>query len=169
VAGQTLVLLNAPCTFFPLLLRRQRAYEGQPVPQRLRTLVPGLHPLEIERTDARTLVVTAREGLFGPLGEFRTQTSEPPGWLSPAHVAQRLNQFSRAVWDYRAGSSLALSDLSIRMRQTTADGYPRAVEFEFDEPLESARLRFLLWTKRGYTRFALPAPGQRIALPAHFE
>jgi hypothetical protein len=169
VRAQTLVFVNAPCVYYPLMLRWLRQYRNQPVPQRVRTLASGLVPLEVERADAHTLVVRAAEGLFQPLGQYRARHTRTPEPLSPVFLAQLLNQFPRAHWDYRKGDEVQLSDLSIRVLQATPDGFPSAVAFQFREPLESPRLQFLAWQDRGYVPFALPPPGKRVTLAAAIQ
>lgn len=166
VREQTLVFVNAPCIYYPLMLPWLRSYRAQPVPRRVRTLAPGMVPLEIERADDRTLVMRSPEGLFQALGTYRAEHSPAPGALSPVFLAQRLNQLSRAIWDDRTDTDVALSDLSIRVLERTHDGYPSAVAFRFAESLESPRLQFLEWRDTGYVPFALPPLQGRVRLAA---
>ncbi len=156
VAQQSVVLMNAPVMYYAIQLPWLRAFDGGPSPKRLRTLVPGLHTLTLERRDARTLRVHADGGLFQPLGTGAA-------WVSPDYVWQLLNQFTRARWAYRPGDVVALSDLTVRV-VSAPGGYPETVDFTFRAPL--AQYRFMQWRDGRYEPWLLPDLGTTGTLAA---
>jgi hypothetical protein len=140
LAQQTLVIVVAPNSFFPALIPYLREQAGQPAPVRLRQLASGLYPVELQRLDPRTLLVRPSGGyLFGLDTVFRGP-SQP---LLP-------------------GETVTLSDVTIKITALTPDGRPAEARFQFAEPLEATRWRWVYWQNGQYKPFPLPGVGERV-------
>ncbi|HEX9186229.1 MAG TPA: hypothetical protein VGB87_04100, partial [Vicinamibacteria bacterium] len=123
VRGKTLVILSSAAEFttFPVWMERQ--VQGIARPRRMRLLATCWSPLEISRPDATTLRVRPERGFMD-------------------HEAMQIVRGpSRA---FHAGDEVRLSDVSVLVREVTADGRPAEAEFRFHVPLEDPSL---LWTR----------------------
>ena len=86
VTRQSLILVNSPLAVLTSYLPIARAVEGQPIPRHTRVLFPSLAAMRIERPDARTLVLTPRNGyLARPID---TLFRDPP---APSASGSRCN------------------------------------------------------------------------------
>jgi hypothetical protein len=61
--------------------------------------------------------------------------------------------FHRPPPVFAAGTRIELSGLMTQVLETDAEGFPTAVRFTFDRPLEDPSLRFVLATASGYFRY----------------
>src|SRR5262249_23762637 len=124
---------------------------------------PGIYPLTLTRLDARALTVRSEGGLLRPPGLWTPEGQ--PCSLDLIHESQYFSQYTRGVDDpMRVGDTLALTGLTIGVRQVTAEGRPVEILFTFDEPLESPTLRWIAWDGRRYVDFAIPAIGETVRL-----
>jgi hypothetical protein len=64
------------------------------------------------------------------------------------------------------GARVQLSGVQVRVLQALADGRPRSVQFEFDEPLESSRYLFRVYRRRALVPWRPPPIGSELTLPA---
>jgi hypothetical protein len=97
----------------------------------------------IERDGERSFALRASEGqLFGDL-------------------------FSKVYRDkpFEAGETRRIGDFTATVSTLDGDGYPSAVRFDFDGPLD-ASFRWLVWKHRGFEEVSLPVVGQTLEVPA---
>ncbi|MBN2561804.1 MAG: amidohydrolase family protein [Phycisphaerae bacterium] len=126
----------------------------------------GSHPIEIERTDQRTLLVRPHGGFFAPLGN-------PSG---DCEMAQLLFHQQRAILTldglYRDNAPIEIGrevqsvGVSIEVTAITDDGRPAEAAFHFLMELETPFFRWLQWGDGEYVPFNVPAVGQTVTLPA---
>ncbi len=166
VAGQTVVFVNAPAQFLISHLAAMRLGTSKPIPLRVRALATGVYPLQVTRTSARALAVRVDGGgLLQPPGTWNVEGEARSPAVSTSYGAQYFAQIVRRVDDpMRAGDTLALTGVTLEVREVTPEGRPVEVRFTFDEPLESPSLRWLQWEKGGYVDFALPPIGATVKL-----
>jgi hypothetical protein len=142
--NQDLVILNHPVPFYALYLRTSRLLAGQPYPATVRSLASGLAPMLLRRTDEQTLVIRPEGGfLASPFDGVFRGTSHP----------------------MRAGDSLEIKGMRIKVLEVTADGRPALVAFRFSRPLEDAALRWVRWEGESLVPFELPRVGKERFLP----
>jgi hypothetical protein len=144
VAEQSLVIVNGPLAFLTCYLPIVRAVEGLPVPRHTRVLFPSLAAMQIQRPDARTLVLTPRGGyLARPVDTLFRDRSRP----------------------FRRGERVELSDVTIEVTKITADGRPASIACHFRVPLEDRSLRWLRWQGGRYRAFRPIPVGATMNLP----
>lgn len=142
LARQTLVIVNAPSSFYSALLPFVRRRNHQPAPARVRLLSASLYPVELRRLDARSLAVRPTGGyVLGLEAVFRGRSH-----------------------DLALGQQVVLPGITAQVTQLTADGRPAEVNFMFDTPLEAGSLRWLLWQNGRFEPITLPAVGERLRL-----
>jgi hypothetical protein len=137
---QTLVIVVAPNSFYPAFIPYLREVAGQPAPARLRLLAGGLYPVELQRLDRQTLLVRPGGGYLSGLDTVFRGLNHP---LLP-------------------GETVTLSDMTVQITVLTADGRPAEARFQFAEPLEAARWRWVYWQNGSYKPFPLPEVGERV-------
>ncbi|HKU37792.1 MAG TPA: hypothetical protein VJR89_06590 [Polyangiales bacterium] len=113
-----------------------RRVRGKPE-ARLYSLFGAEWEARFERRGERVLRVTSERGFFSPNWDDR----------SP--------QLPLA-----AGERIELSELSIHVLDVTPDGRPARVDFEFREPLESARYVWMTWQTDRLVPFRPPEDGE---------
>jgi hypothetical protein len=131
------LLVQAPGDLFPLYAP---ALRGAGV----HVLYAGAGPLELERRDARTLVLRPAGGWFAAPGDRVFRGADRP---------------------LRAGDRVALAGATLSVLEVDADGRPRAVVVRGDEPLDAGRWRWAAWAADGPAPLELPAPGGSRRLP----
>jgi hypothetical protein len=142
---QELVIVSAPEYFSVNLIPIIERLRGQPEPARLRALSVGPVPLAVRKLDASVLEVEYEGGLLSdPLAQLYRNARLPM-------------QKDRVV---------KLHGLEIELSRLTPDGRPAAARFKFEEPLDSERHRFLVWSGDRFVPFALPAIGSVARVPA---
>ncbi len=139
--GRDLVIVSSPDEYFVKLLPVVQALERRPAPRRLRALCFGPVPLEVTRTDARTLSVRFVGGIL------------------PDSILQL---YRDARLPMRPGQLIELEGLQIRIEQVTGDGRAERVRFIFDQDLDTDRFRWLAWENHRYVPFPLPPIGQSV-------
>jgi hypothetical protein len=143
-AFSTLVTVYLPgdllCSAVPMV----RAGSGGRVPPYGRTLCAGVHSLEMERTDDRTLVIRPDDSFLRPP---YCQVFRDPG-VNPMH----------------AGQVVRLTGFEATVVSVSADGRPTEVAFRFDVPLEDPSLRWVTFRGRGYVPFTPPKVGEKIQI-----
>jgi hypothetical protein len=135
VPHQELVIVSAPEFYSGYSLRYMRDATGEPQPEKLRVLSVGAIAMRARRVDAHTLELTYENGLL-------------------ADPALRLFRDDRHPM--KPGDSIALDGLQIVIQSVTSDGRPAVVTFTFAEPLDSPKLRWVIWQKDRFVRFTPP-------------
>ena len=139
LAGQRVVIVNAPDAFFSYYTLAQRRTLGRVAPDKLLVLAPGVRAMEIERRDASTLLVRSEEGFYRHGSELLTRSLSTP---------------------MPVGTRVPYADLTVEVTRTDAAGVPTEALFRFDKPLEDASLRWVAWRGPTLAPFALPAVGE---------
>ena len=140
LAEQRVMVVAAPDSFFAYYAVSQRLTEGRPIPRGFSVVATGTRPVELERLGPSDLAVHTGEGFY----RFGTELLTRAPW-SPMPV----------------GTRVELSDFTIEVTRTTADGVPTDVVFHFARPLEDPTLRWVVWKGRTYAPFHLPAVGEK--------
>jgi hypothetical protein len=65
---------------------------------------------------------------------------------------------------FEKGAVRRTGDVTVTVLELDAEGYPSAVSFEFDEPLDNDKRRWLAWQGTGFQEVSLPAPGTSMEL-----
>ena len=142
--GRELIVVSAPEFFYVKLVPVFAALENKPVPEHLRALSFGAIPLQVTRSDARTLELRYHGGILG----------------SPLLELYRARSLALPI-----GTRVELAGLHIEVTQLTADGRVSAARFVFAHPLEDPRYRWIRWQGDRYVPFAPPPLGATVALP----
>lgn len=141
--GQDLILVNAPSVFHAGFLPLMRDVEGLPVPRHTRALAPGFPAVLVHRPDAKSLEIQPENGyLYWVFDRLFRSRSRP----------------------LRLGDRVHLTGMAARIVESTADGRPARVRFEFEVPLEDASLRWLQWREGDFVPFMPPRAGESIEL-----
>jgi hypothetical protein len=141
--GRQVVLVNPPDMFYGLTLPRIRSLNGLENPEHVRVLATGLVPLRLERTGDRTLVLK-------PGGPFLNRAFAELYRRDPLTVG----------WERE------LTGMHVRVLDLDEDDQPAAINFEFDETLESAELLWVEWRDGQFVELKLPAVGDSLLIPA---
>ncbi|MHC4660025.1 MAG: hypothetical protein ACYS83_12760, partial [Planctomycetota bacterium] len=154
------VIVNAPNPLALLFVPFDRACRQQPVPQTVRTLVPGVGPVDIARTDERTLVIkTQSANLFSCSRQ------------SYLHVVNFFREFNKLYLSdhlpFEVGQCIELTGLKVEVVAVDDDNLPTQVSFEFDVPLEDKSLHWLQfdWETGRYHPFTPPAVSEKTEVP----
>lgn len=162
---QDLVLVSAPSSFIVGYGILRRASEGATLPRRLRLLTSSIHGVEVERLDARTLVLRPAGGLLLPPGSGRQMGLEVPP-VDVRYFFQVLDLLFRDEEPpFQVGDEVQLKGLDIRVTEVI-DGRPGAIRYRFDRPLDDPTLRWVAWQNGRFAPFELPDVGQQLTLPA---
>jgi hypothetical protein len=145
IRQQDLVVVNPPLSFFMLCSLMEMAGRDEPLPRHLRALAPSLlQPVEVRRTDERTLVVT-------------------PGW---GYLASADWKFMRDdAHPVKLGDTFRVTGMTARIIRMARDGRPLSVQFRFAVPLEDPSLSWLQWKDNRYVSFHPPKVGESVTLP----
>jgi len=157
IEDKDVVVINAPNSLVMVHLPFLYAYEGEPLPQSMRTLVPGLRPLTIRRTGPNTLAVKAVGGDF-----FSCEQD------SPMHFVHLFRNFSEVFRDeevgFRVGNKVILPRLTIEVTAVDEESMPTEVLFTWPTALEDASLCWYQfnWYDLSYSAFKVPAVGEQV-------
>ncbi len=163
VESQDLVIVSAPSPFTLFYVPSFRAHHGQSLPRAIRTLAPGFGPLEITRTDEKTLLLRAKAG---NILSYQKRVGSPF-----VYFYKHFNDaFRDKKFPFRAGEKVVLPRLTVEVIAVDDDGQPSEVSFRFDVSLDDLSLRWLQWNwqQSSYVPFDVPAVGhsREIAGPA---
>jgi hypothetical protein len=146
----------------------QRVFTDEPVPARINYLSSGFTPVNIERVDDRTIVVTPEGGytpLPGPIKDDAT------GMVTDVHLENVYRALDENFYNprnpMRVGQVVALSEVTIEVTEMTADGRIAQAVFTFAHPLEDERYVWLLWDEAAstYARVQMPPVGESRIYP----
>ncbi len=155
LGGREVVAVNSPAI---LMVPTDRAYRGRVLPKSVRLLVPGTIGFTVRRTDATTLILTAKG----------TDLFDSPA-LGFIHVSYALkNAMDYLIGDrvWKAGDRIMLKGLTAEVLELSPRGAPHAVAFHFDKPLESEEMLwiYLDWGSRTSRPFTLPRVGEAVEI-----
>jgi hypothetical protein len=144
VTEQTAIVLNAPVTIMLSYLQVARAARHVPRPAHLYWLASSSSEIVVTRIDAHTLRVDQARGFLRRPEETHYR-ADPRG--------------------LEAGARVSLAGMQVRVVSTLPDGRPKRVDFEFAEPLESARYLFRIYQAGQLVTWRPPASGGSLRLP----
>jgi hypothetical protein len=157
ISDRDVIIVNDPVQT-PVLVPFDRAYRGQPLPNSIRTLAPGLSGLVVSRPDASTLVLTSKGAdLF-----------DCPA-LGPFHIGYALksaNDFLFGGRTWSIGDRVVSKRFVAEVLELSREGVPRSVEFRFEQALDSENMVWLYfdWREHAHLPFTLPKPGETAEL-----
>jgi len=162
LARQDLVVVNAPNPSAFLYEPYIRAEHGRSIPRNVRMLVPGFGEVEVVRTAPRQLTVSSVADSL-----FDCQRKGRPDFV---YFYRYLSDVRGPRHPLRVGQRVTLPGMTAEVRQVDDRGFPLAVAFEFDVPLEDASLRWLWWDwdRDVYTPFEVPPVGGTARLVGPF-
>ena len=146
VAGETVIIANAPTELMCVAVPIVRSSLREPVPAHTLLLSVGNDTVSVDYVDPHTILVHSEgESLNTPWANLFRRTSTEP---------------------LRAGWTRELSNVRIEVVEAAPEGSPRLTKFTFKEPLDSAKLHWLTWAGDRYVPFTLPGLGERMELAA---
>jgi hypothetical protein len=145
IASQDLVIINPPdYVYLVSAIKPFKALQGRPVAKKVRALATGSSQITIDRLGPATLQLTLAQGLFPtPFSRYYRGPSE----------------------SFRAGQALGVQGMAMEIVALNAVGDPAIIRFHFEQPLESASLRFLRYRDGQYEEWRPPALGQSVTIP----
>jgi hypothetical protein len=144
VREQTVIVVGAPNSALLTYLPVMRSLQMRARPQRLHWLVVSKDTFRVERRAGDLLRVVAPGGVFEPRWDERN--SRLP---------------------LQRGEHIALSELTVAVREVTADGIPTVCDFLFRQPLESSNYVWLTWRVDHLEPFVVPSAGEAVAVSAN--
>jgi len=145
IANKTVIITAAPSDALAGYVPVMRVSRGQPRPAHLFWLSTATTAVTIERVDARTLRVTADDGML-------------------RYEVDQMMRSPRAR-PFAVGDRVELPGLTIEVQAITADGRPQTIVARFDHPLDDPSLVWLRWQGHSYVPYTPPAIGQRETEP----
>jgi hypothetical protein len=147
-APKQVILVNSPLDVLSVHVSTLLAEDpARKRPDSLHQLYAGASTLTARRIDAQTLELTAEDG-WGNVALERT--------------------FSTAATMPRAGSDLALAFMQVLVRESTADGRPKRVQFRFPTLLEAPDRLWLAWQGNRPVPWQPPLVSETITFPPRF-
>ncbi len=145
IESQTLIIVNTVADVAGMGLPIMRSSMGETVPRNTWNLAAGESSVQVERIDARTIVVR-------PDGGFLTRPNSQV-FRNPA--TSPINK----------GEEFQLTGLKVTVLSVSQDGRPLAVQFRFDNPLEDPRYRWITLEGGGYVSYMPPEIGDSNSVP----
>lgn len=144
VAAQTFVFINGMdvMTFYFSLIPE---LEGRPRPKYTCQLASMFDGNTVERVDETTLALRPDRGFLAFDGDRLLRDTSAP---------------------FRVGEGIRRPEVEARVLETTPDGLPSLVHFDFGVALEDESLRWFVWRNGELVPFDVPAVGQRVEVPA---
>jgi hypothetical protein len=140
---EILIAVNAPDFYFCKMLREVRWTRVDPGAVSLHCLAGTLAPTRVRRLDPNAIEVTPAFGfLERPFNRTYRSRSHP----------------------MKVGDSVFVGAAQIVVTAVDASGAPRSATFRFVYPLDSEKLRFVVWRNGQYVPFAPPAIGESVVL-----
>jgi hypothetical protein len=166
VRGQTVVIVNTPTYFVSLFGPLIQALNGKPFPAHTLVLGSGITPIEVRRSDERTLVIRPEGGFLAVPGSRRPGAEAEPPAFDVRYMLPLFDQLFRGDRPMRVGQRIELTGAIVEVTVVTDDGRPAEAAFRFATALEDPSLRWLRWKNGVYAPFVLPAVGETLTLPA---
>ncbi|MBN1316951.1 MAG: glycosyltransferase family 39 protein [Anaerolineales bacterium] len=168
LAQQHVYIINPTGTMSYVAGILQRLFTDEPIPASINYLSSGFTPVQIERVDGRTILVTP-EGGYTPLpGPIRDKTT---GILTHVHLENVYRALDENFYNPEnpmvVGQVVTLSEVTAKVTEMTGDGRIAQAAFTFAHPLEDGRYVWLLWDEdsSGYQRVEMPAVGETRVYP----
>jgi hypothetical protein len=139
-----LVIVNPPDTAFAYYFVVENVERGRPTPMRLAVFGPGMRDMRVTREDERTFVVTVEGGFYRAGTELLFRALEEP---------------------IPVGTKVKLSDMTIVVSHTNADGAPDEARFTFDKSLADGFV-FVAWRGRYLEPWTPPNVGETVTMAA---
>lgn len=136
IEDKAVIVASVPDSMLLAHARNMRVWQGEPTPDRLYWLQETAGASKYERVDEHTLRVHTPSGMFR--ASFKALGVKPV---------------------LRPGTQVRLSELTINIIESNAEGKPSVCDFVFDKPLESARYRWLSWKDGKLRPFQPPRLG----------
>lgn len=166
IEDQRLIVVSTPSAFLFTFANIYAATQHRPIATETLVLGSGVYPVQVERTDANTLVVSQAGGWLLKPGRWPGDDPTQFKWVGTQYLFQTFDVLFRDEQPFRVGEQIQTSDCTIEVVELTADHRPARVRFRFKEPLEAPRYRWVYWNSDRFEPFDLPAVGQVIDLPA---
>jgi hypothetical protein len=163
LAQQHLFVINPPGAMSFMGGLFQRIFTDKPFPGSINYLSSGFAPVQIERVDVQTIIVTPKGGytpLPGPVVDDSSGMVVPIGL---ENVYRALDGFYYNTRNpMQVGQVVSLSEVTVEVTEMTGDGRIAQAKFTFAYPLEDPRYVWLLWNKvtSTYERVPMPAVGE---------
>jgi hypothetical protein len=163
LSQQNLYVINPPGALSFMGGLFQRLFSDKPFPASINYLSSGFAPVNIERVDAQTIIVTPDGGytpLPGPVLDDKT------GTVTQVHLENVYRALDGFYYNPRnpmqVGQVVALSEVKVEVTEMTGDGRIAQAAYTFDHPLDDNRYVWLLWneTTSAYERVQMPAVGE---------
>ena len=148
--SREVVVLNPPNPASFLYVPYQRAWHGQSLPSSIHQLVPGFNELEIERMDAKTLMIRS---LGADLLHCKATTR-----LDIVSFYRYLSDFSGPLLRFEAGQAFTQGPLQVEILSTDGAGQPLTVRV--DGHLDTLAWLVWDWEKERFLDFSLPNVGE---------
>jgi hypothetical protein len=137
------VIINLPAPEYVFYIPLVRSYLGLANPKSIWSLANGQQQaLKMDVIDEATIRLS-----------------------SPTVFADILHRDIRSL-PFKPGDEVKLDGMTVTVEQVTPEGGPLAARFHFGAPLSDRRWLFYVWENNGLRRFAMPGPGDAVALPA---
>jgi hypothetical protein len=168
LAAQHLYVINPPGAMSFMGGLFQRLFSDKPFPLSINYLSSGFAPVQIERVDARKILVTPDGGytpLPGPIVDDKTGMVTQVGL---ENVYRALDGFYYNPRNpMQAGQVVPLSDVMVEVTEMTGDGRIAQAAFTFAQPLEDQRYVWLQWdaATSTYARVQMPPVGETRVYP----
>jgi hypothetical protein len=163
LAAQRLYVINPPGSMSFMAGLFQRLFTDKPFPLSINYLSSGFSPVQIERVDAQTILVTPVDG-YTPLPGL--VTDRKTGVVSPfslENVYRTLDGFQyNPKYPMHVGQVVMLSELQVEVTKMTDDGRIAQAKFTFAHPLEDQLYVWLWWNEATtkYERVLMPQNGE---------
>jgi hypothetical protein len=147
VTEQTVVFVNgieSSIWYIPLM----RALRGEPEPRAVRLLVPSVYQVEVERTDADSLLLRVPQGYHSVAAD--------QGFRRPADTLP-------------VGCEVRIQGMTAEIREHNDEGLASVVAFHFDVPLDDPSLVWRYSDAGGIRPFVLPPMGESVTLASPFK
>jgi hypothetical protein len=148
-----LLFMNTPSGLFFAFMLPLRLLDDLPLPARVRTLTPGIHPITISRTGTHTLRIESDTG-FLPRAE-RMEKIHKYGFLFNA-----MKRFDRLVihkdTTWSVGQTYAIEGMEIKITKVTDANIPKEIEYTFTEDLDSDTFLWYRWDHRTWRFIPMP-------------
>lgn len=165
VAEQQLFILQTPTAFLSVYGPVVGALDGRPAPRHTHVLGSSIYPIEVERSNERTLVLRPQWGFLAPSGLARAGLSEGQPLFEPLYMLTQFDRLFRDVGErFKEGEQIELAGLTVEVAALTDDGRPAEVIFTFDRPLEDPSYRWVRWKDGVYVAVEPPAVGELLRL-----
>ncbi len=145
LAGSTVVLLNPPADPFAAYLPLYFEAQQRARPRHFMWLTSGVSPVQVRRSNARTLAVRPAAGYLSHATQLMLRSSSRPLPL---------------------GHTVRLEAATLEVTALTADGRPAEIRVTFALPLDDPALVLMSWSADRYVKFIPPREGEVVELPA---